>query len=528
MRKRIIAIVLVLVLIIATTACGKEEETKKPAGKPSGYRRYVCELDSSGNAVGERMLREEMEDMVSERTYIEYYAEEQQPSEIVKWYFDDSGEHLLKTVKWSFSTYYPTESYEYDWQERLIRHSQKNEGDNLDYYEGELDYLKIPSEALSYQKKTNINPRTEDSDLRVKARELITEYTYKGDSDQLATMRTVTEDGTEVFRLELGEGDIVLSAVLSGSNTSSYEETYIPEEQRSIWTYRTFAYTYDDNGIEHETPELYSGEREYDKSGRCTCSREYRVENEERELCKEVEFTYNEDGMVEVVSFFEYEGWGDTRYTRWYDPDCKMLRVEAEYIPYYEQPYICYIETYTYHSNGELATDTYCQRDYDTGEMEVDSEREYNENGELVARRDYSGKNLCYEKLMNYIKVPGVANTVRHTITRFYAAGINYSTEETYEVCTIDGSEKEWITYYNEHSYKNPDDTSSSPPDVTVTDKGVFDSDGHLLKIVSENEYRNYTYEYDSQGRLCREINIWQDDGGYEYTYEYWEGERPQ
>jgi hypothetical protein len=129
---------------------------------------------------------------------------------------------------------------------------------------------------------------------------------------------------------------------------------------------------------------------------------------------------------------------------------------------------------------------------------------------------------------MNYIKVPGVANTVRHTITRYYAAGINYSTEETYEVCTIDGSEKEWITYYNEHSYKNPDDTSSSPPDVTVTDKGVFDSDGHLLKIVSENEYRNYTYEYDSQGRLCREINIWQDDGGYEYTYEYWEGERPQ
>lgn len=515
MRRKIIVAVLIVVLVVASTACKrneKNEKNRKSERKPSGYRKYMFETDSDGDTVYDRLLIEEFEDLVSESTLVSY-GYDQKPYKINKKYYDDSGEYLLKQVNWS--SYLPTESWEYDWKGRVTLYAQKNEVSG----EGaSSNCLSVPNAFTDFQKKDGIKIKFYNGYNSINTGEMRTEFTYKGDSDRIATMKSVTGDGTEVCSLELGEGDIILSAIFVGESSVSYEETYIPEDRRSEWTYQTEEYSFDSNG-EYTQLVYYSGEREYDDRGRCTFSREYNGVGEERELYRETSYTYDGDEAVEVVSYYSGSVVCD-RETTWYNQDDKPLRQQTEYVTMDGQWYVARMCTYTYHPNGKTASMVVEDGDSNMAMRKV-SEEQYDENGDETVERRYAQGELYYESSVSYIEVPGISGTVRYTVEEYYDTENNSKQGwEQYALCMLHGTEEQWVSY----CMKSYDD-STVPYDVS--DYGVFDEDGHLLKVTDGGgSYMTYA-EYDKQGRLCLTKSTWEGEGEWGYIYEYWEGEKP-
>ena len=509
MYRKIIATLLILVLAVTSTACRKGKDAEKEKRKPSGYRKYEYEYDSSEDSeLNARKLTEEFEDLVSESTYIEYDSDGN-PLMIIRKYYDDTGEHLLKEVTWKSSESTPTESCEYDGQGRLIRYSQKYEGQST--YD---NYLEIPEMIFSFQKKGSINPMISFASWYLNADELTTEYTYKGNSDRLATMRTVDGDGTTVCYLECGEGDIVISEKIAG-RFYSYEETYDPGERKSVWKFTA------ENGYW----ETVVGEREFDDSGRCIRSRKYTKCIDPQNLDTDTVITYSEEGAVEVTTNYlntDSDRVIDSRETIWYDVNDNPLRIEKEESSWGESDlYLRSISTFAYHANGETAFQGVSYANSDTREMHKSYEKEFDEKGNNIVLRDYIDGDLYREIKTSFIEVPDVSGTVRYSVWLYYGdyGAVTYDCK-TYELCMLGGTEETWV-YYN---WEETDEDGKFTTDKYTS---YFES-GHLKKTVTGGEYYSRTMEFDDRGRLVRYDTSWKEEGAWGIIYEYWEGEKPE
>ena len=255
MRKKLTAIILTVILIVTLAACGKKNTTTDPAKELQkfGFREYRVDY-----ITGDRALSVKYENLGTERTLTKY-DEEGEISSIEKWYYDNTGEHLLKHVKWS--AYDATAAEEYDMNGRLIRRSAKKEEK-----EGSQDWwqtLYFPNEYSSYSKKENqsvglalVIGGYEHAKPDVK--EIVTEYTYFGETDTIKEIKTVSDSGDVVGLLERGEGDIILRALIDGEYIH-YDETYDAATETGEFEY---AYT-DDSDILI----AFHGTRQYNSAG---------------------------------------------------------------------------------------------------------------------------------------------------------------------------------------------------------------------------------------------------------------------
>ncbi|MBP5230696.1 MAG: hypothetical protein ILO68_03115, partial [Clostridia bacterium] len=286
MHRKMIAAALVIVLAVVSTACGKGETDKeKYTGKKRGFRVYVTEK-VNGVVTSERQLRREYENLGTERTETQYDSEGNVRG-LTKEYYDSSGEHLLKKVVWEDG--YPTESYEYDLDGRIVREAVKFEHPEDFKSEAALSFPLIYFQ-LSQKEFLWITGLPSYADTGVT--ELKTEYTYFDKSDRLKKVTTVSGDGTVLASFEMGEEDIVLSGFVSGVDNRGYEETYDPDTNtgRCVW----ITYGMDDR----------NGVKTYDESGRCrSCTFHDLRDNSEQDI----QVNYTQDGFFAIINSYSEE-----------------------------------------------------------------------------------------------------------------------------------------------------------------------------------------------------------------------------
>lgn len=492
MGKKVLAVLLAVVLAAGMTACrggGKESapEPEKEKHEPNGYRVYLTTTDLDGNVIQNHVLAAEYEDLFTERTLKEYYMDTNELESLVRWYYDESGETLLKRVRWTADEAYLTQSDEFDSKGRKIRESSKQEHEEAPIQQSPV----LPEEYEEYMTSYSVINSFWGYYLELEdVKELKTEYTYQGDTEKLAGMKTVTENDDLIATVELGEGEIILSLKFSDL-TARYEEVYHPGEHIGTWElYRKDMWS--DNA---DWELCLTGEKEYNESGLCMLETVYvNSENGTREKSEEKTYTHDTEGRLTKVTVDEYN-WG-------------------EKVPYSA-------ETYTYYNSGAKATALWEYMGEDVT-LETVKEEEYDETGETVVEREYSKGRISKEILTEYVEEPGIAGRVRKSTWNTYTNGILDQTDEWYEVSMFNGIEEdEWVTYRS---------VSVKGKYKTETNESTFDSEGHLVKV---NTGEFSSLEYDTRGRLVKQewvagIGENGESEKLELVYEYWEGEAPQ
>ena len=491
MKQKLIAVILSVVLTVALTACGKT--TKDPEKKPQKYgvREYYYNTDTDV-----RYLGAEYENLGTERTLIQYSGEEEKVDSIDKWYYDSTGEHLLKHVHWTEP--YLSEIEEYDMNGRLIRQSSKKEGN-----QNETQDLCFPSEYKTYSKKENKNVGlAQFLILRAKPelQEIVTEYTYFGETDTIKEIKTVADTGEVIGLLKRGEGDIILSALINGEYIQ-YEENYNSETGRSEFRFEGRA-------------SAGQGAREYDASGRYT----HILQNEEGSTV-EIFYEYDtEGGYKTTLESRTEEGTNGTDIVEWYDAEGKFLRRESEDNNHYVTEQEC-----SYYENGEPSRYLETRRYGASGEKTKLYEREYFESGELRLERTYgrTGEPIS-EKTYAFTEMPGVAGQV------LYEKDI-----DEFGVVT----EKYYVFM---PGIQEPTQTEKVIFQAVITDsegkavydqQGQFDSEGRLVRIERQWTGQIDIIEFDENGRRIKDFTRYRGNTAYEIDrgrmWEYWEGEDP-
>ena len=504
MNRKIIAVVLMLVLTVASTSC---KHDKKNTKEKNGYRVYRIVTDESGKS-GERELIEEYEDLISERTEKEY--EDGELVRLVKWYYDSTGEHLLKKVEWQDR--YPTVSDEYDERGRLVCHSEKKEDNNPTE-----EQIRLPADCIDYEDREYLKEYF-DGRWRRSFEELKTEYTYRGDTEEIATIKSVTESGETIYSLERGDGDIILSTMWLGDEKAHYEGKYDSGERKTVLSY------FNTEGL----PSGYT-EMDYDDSGRCTRIVRY---SGEMDLTSETHVEFHSDGSsVAIFTCYDYpdEFSGETRYS--YDEDGRLLLVEQyerRYVPgstYEEDDYYVSVlrktETYSYYKSGKRKEEIRQYRYADSEELQTDYVNQYDEDGNQVFSCSYFKGESPYQELkIEFLEVPGVRDKVRHYMFAQYHQDESepWYSLDYYELRMIYGHEEEWSPY------------RATAMDEGESDWGYdseFDSDGYLVRTKYTSSNSIVCWEFDRQRRLVRTIT--QDNplsgSKTERLCEYWEGD---
>ena len=525
--KKITAVVLTVVLAACLTACSggaKDPEKEKEKRKPSGYRCYLIEDPQKPD---DRVLVSEYEDLVTEVTYKTYSSyDDHELESVTRWYYDENGEYLLKRVDWSASDSMVTTSTEYDTKGRKIRYSEKQEHESTADQEKPkiaLEYVKYLPSATDYYYYNAGND----------VKELVTEFTYKGDSDKLASMRTVTDSGKEVATVELGDGDIVLFRKFE-TLIWRLEERYDPDKRTGVWYYYNRDYPDPENTESEEEWERYSyGPNEYDESGRIVRSQMYLFDYYSTipYLSEEIVYSYETDGTVTKTTK-NYDALGQdvgAEGTEKLDSEGRVL-YDLD-IVYNSDGSLAFKaeRTYTYHDNGVTASQL--ERRYNESQKEMCTviDDEFDEGGNTIASRSYdSAGNLTEEFTTVDVKTTDIAGKTRCRIWTAYDREIDYKTYEVYDIqMSMPCGFEDWIRtpYGTSEWYVYRTVTTDWYGDATANDYNAkFDADGHLLKVDTN---LGLTYvEFDTQGRIIHCF-----EGGnceWEYEYEYWEGEAPQ
>ncbi|MBP5461826.1 MAG: hypothetical protein J6Y20_06850 [Lachnospiraceae bacterium] len=536
MKKGMI-IFLAVTVAMMTVACGKPKDKKK-SFDVYGYKMY------SVNPEGETeyTLLEEYENRGTERTLIKYIRDGAVTAvgERTKYYYDDTGEHLLKVVTWREAGV--TISREYDFQGRCIVELAKYEEG---YYPGmdhgdETTVLSLPLAYWTYTDKAyrHLHAYFRDRIVSPSKRELRTEFTYRGDTKEIAGICTWDGDGKVVALLERGEGDIVLSEVVEAS-LQRYEETYDAETRSSSWRY------YSEDTIE------YYGERKYDSEGRCVLFTKHDPMLSEYE---EYTYQYEENSFLETIRYFEDTGEKTEEVRYRYDYAGRELEREI-----YDQ------------LSGKQVLRMRTSREYDgDGRETVYIEEEYDGKGNLLwgirndtEYDDANGKTLLYRteltvsgtqqerRLMETTQVTYSTDAslgkIRITERTQFApyevdtngvivsGNIDSIYDKTYEVCLpdmCDHTKENWVCYGHTQTWDQNDDRKTEEPITAEIDK-----DGYLLTLTDKRleaykndfgdiDFREYTLseQYDKNGLLCEKRRILETGRATDITvWEHWE-----
>ena len=520
MLKRCIAVLLIMALAVASAACGKSGNEKEPGQeqeqkKKSGFRRYTVERNMNGTVLSEKILTEEYEDLITEQTDRIY--ENGEVTELIRWYYDDSGEILLKKVSWHADPYYLTMSAEYDAKGRIIRFSQKREHEIAEGAEKEKMYF--PEEYYPFIFDSGsfaINYTDFD------AKEVKTEYTYKEGSDEIASIRTVTDTGETIALLERGDGEIILKQEYS-LDSIRYKEAYDPATRKGTWEQHVKNYLDEDgqwNWLLNTT-----GEIEYDEAGRPVKRTEYAhnlIDGDMSSPSRVTRYSYTDDTkQVNTVSYMN-DGTKAYCYNEWYDSKGHLIQTETEN---FQGMHYQATSTITYHENGTVATQSAKFYDSENGEYLSYGEEKLDTDGVSLWSIQYNSEGQPEQEFVTeYIQMQGIDGKVRKTSCYNYNDGEKELATENLYVCvkTPEG-EDDWINY----SYKNYGGVEKGKDAY----KAEFDAEGHLIKVSLADGVDSYDYllEYDAQGRPTHIMKHDADKPGIqEHFYEYWEGEAPQ
>ncbi|MBR7020537.1 MAG: hypothetical protein IKI15_05735 [Lachnospiraceae bacterium] len=526
MGRKLIVIIVSAALVLAMTACGKGGDDRKEENKrfePFGWQKYRKVTDVISGKVGERRLVGEYENLGTESTLITY--EDGKTTGITKWYYDETGEKLLKKVVWSEGN--ATEASEWDTNGRLISYLRKIEDDNPSE-----DFLSIPMEYDTYESRDYLVEKIggnvcTDSDVK----ELRTEYTYRGDTDEIATIKTVTDRGEVVAYLERGEGDIVLSESWVGSLQLRYDEVYD-------------AVTRTGHGVELDGEGGVSAniDKTYDEYGRCTevtrsvygIGSSYSGVTTKRE--EKTSIVYSEDGSAQAYTFiYGYDDYyskrilgHETHYS--YYPDQK-LKEQIEFVyPVSDtgesgEAYFSSSTKYTYHENGQLETVEKYASEGEGADTRAypESLEKYDDEGNRVSIECWGADGYyTFTSTSEYTDDPAVYGKVLHTVMKLY-----YGAEEPGQTM------ESWELNYN--IIREADNSmiyrfESSDPYSDVTAMAVYDVDGYLYRVRYAYEEIEEITEFDRKGRVVRDVLSQDSDkpSKTENVYEYWEGEKKQ
>ena len=514
MFRKITAVVLSVVLTAALAACGSgkkdPEKEKTESGKQYGVQCFRTVKDESGNLLESRVLNSEYKNLVKEATYTEFKGKE--ASAVTKWYYNDDGTVLLKKSEWKSGYDTVSKSTEYDSTGRKIRYSEKMENETGQSGEKFLlpaEYGGLGSDYPYKYMYFNIDRA---------AKELVTDYSYKGDTDKLASIKTVTDSGKVLAMVEYGDGDIVLSRMYEEVEQCRYEETYLAEENKGTWKY----YNYYPTGEGEDKWDYVlwnSGEREYDGNGRLTREKTFSLNaDKEQYVSSETTYTYNETGMLAETINFTENGSVSGKETITSDTEGRELKRVSVFVdPSDGKEKTEFISEKTYHTNGNPASSYGEQYNRELDKLCPTSYYEYNENGEETVYRTYDEKGqLQQERITDYRTEANVAGRVRNRVVTDYTGDEVSGKRETYEVCLHSAlGEDTWVIY-------REIDTNARGKASEAKLDAEFDPEGHLIKV--NTDYVNGVVEFDTQGRITRET-VQNDLGICEYSYEYWEGE---
>ena len=504
MLRKVFALTMAVILVFCLSACSRGE--KKDSRHAFGIRQYRYSIDDDGTFTREDPYME-YEDLGTERSK-STFLDRDKPNTLDKWYYDSTGEKLLREVHWERNN--PTEAIEYDEKGRVVRVSKKVEEDNvpLDFSYVEFSF---PDEYFFH------TPRYKDGwqetsilrDMNCSiVREIITEYAYDSDTGRLISMKTSTDNEKVCGEMTFGEGDIILSAKLR-TLTSRYDESF--ENGKSAWYY------YENDEV------INSGVRTYDFKGRLLT---IEVTNHVWHSFDTIEYRYSEDGFLKMDNPIGDEGYS---MTVCYDKQGRVLW-EKEYSNTIDNGrYLIYELKCEYHNNGERASEhsvTYSP----SGEVTSTLEAEFDEAGMLTKEtREENG-----ETFMTYfteiIAVPGVTDDVLHTVDIESYGQEGEETKEYYSV-KVQDLEHPGEKYWNVYSA-----TLTKNGSARVLTQGIFDSEGHLQRIETAVDWNEDVTtwrdlgcvsfeEYDAQGRIVKSGKQYASGAENGMIYEYWEEE---
>lgn len=491
MRKFMMAGMLVVAMLFLT-GCEKEKQEKKLP--EYGFREYSVDPEDESK----RRLVEEFENLGTETTR-KTYGEDGNVIELTKEYFDSTGEHLLKEVRWTSN--HLTKSVEYDMLGRCIRIQEKQEDGYDPMTEGGLalpeDY-RYADKVLYENDFLSFYWALYDFTVDPSIRELRTEIAYKGDTKQIASIQTVTETGETVGFMEFGDEDTILSAMLN-VDEQQFEETYDAQSRTGAWKF-----TSDQTGGSQKE---YFGEKDYDASGRCI---RYTAQSIS-EGYWEKSFQYEADGYWETFRHGDNREDSTILHRYYYDYRFEEYAESVSFYEWYQEDesggtYLIMTCEIDRDDSGREIAQTY--RYYDQSGRQthtVSDEYEYFENGN-------ESKTLCYkirtdgeesgtttaeqrELTQEIISIvseqPGLGKTTQ-TITKYYSTdGVVSVTNDIKEVSLPYMYDRTTIVdeTFDSKSYYH----DSEIPREIVTP--VFDEEGRL------RETREYSYSYEVGGK---------------------------
>ena len=491
MRKFIVAGMLVAAMLFLT-GCEKEKQEKKLP--EYGFREYSVDPEDESK----RRLVEEFENLGTETTR-KTYGEDGNVIELTKEYFDSTGEHLLKEVRWTSN--HLTKSVEYDMLGRCIRIQEKQE-DGYDPMTG--GGLVLP-EDYRYADKVLYESDflyfywgMYDFTVDPSIRELRTEIAYKGDTKQIASIQTVTETGETVGFMEFGDEDTILSAMLN-VDEQQFEETYDAQSRTGAWKF-----TSDQTGGSQKE---YFGEKDYDASGRCI---RYTAQSIS-EGYWEKSFQYEADGYWETFRHGDNREDSTILHRYYYDYRFEEYAERVSFYEWYQEDesggtYLIMTCEIDRDDSGREIAQTY--RYYDQSGRQthtVSDEYEYFENGnesktlfyKIRTDGEESGtttaeqRELTQEIISIVSEQPGLGKTTQ-TIRKYYNTdGVVSVTNDIKEVSLpymYDRTTTMDETFDSKSYYHD----SEIPREIVTP---VFDEEGRL------RETREYSYSYEVGGK---------------------------
>lgn len=545
--KKIAFLLMLCLVVLLAAACEEKEKPAAPkgaTGESYGYRKYYVDGE-------ERVLMSEFTVEGNVRTLKECYGDKVK-KETVR-YYDETGETPIKETEQNnvYGTY--TEK-QYDAEGRVACVINRR-------FEGEeearwADKITLPREFLDCPFSTTCKHYSWDcfylwlqlgiTDPEVcwdcgNCSEMREEYTYRGDSNVVATIVTTWDDEHYNCYFERGDGDIVLKAFCN-SDESHYEETYDGSTNTGFLQWQT---------RDPETKQIRSveGRKQYDRLGRLVRF-----------------FTQQGDESVEIALKYEEDGTSvreTTKNLRTRDTDTDGNGSKEEYV---------HIETQVYDTKGrrirqetEVTTDgavadkTRTEVIYDdaerivrtksyefapgTGECYLGAETTESTDASNIQTRYYrepgSGSDgrepmLSSETSCEFYEDPEIAGKVRCQKYVYYdengrvsherrsysidllAYGVDWDFEYMPEKVK---SKYRWEVYREEEvQYSEP----GSPEEANVKKNGIFDSQGRLEKVEKpETFFTEYT-EYDEKGRMVANIRTSVSGSRLGYEWEYW------
>ncbi|MBP5354315.1 MAG: hypothetical protein J6Y67_04150 [Lachnospiraceae bacterium] len=531
MNKKVwTAVTVLLAAMLVLASCGKEPDREDT---PDGMKKYGFKKYTVSNSSGKpgQVLAEEYENLGTERTQ-KIYDDNGNVTMLNKWYYDDTGEHLLKEVKWDRNR--PTESKEYDMLGRCTLLQEKYEEgagtvsvqDRLvlpfEYFKlkqlGGFELLILP---VSESPADAANPTGEQVPIFAVSQdisELRTEYVYRGDTSEYTSICTTTGTGEIVGSLKFGESNEVLYGRIETARylyTANYDE----QTRRTEWSVSRVS-----GG--NETKLTY-GDYEYDAEG--TCIRRT-VHNREFLDGTWYEFVLEPDSDGTWYSIYQCESEQVKKFVNrsGYTLNAKtgITAYISEQYSYGEtgEPYLLIRDTTEYYASGNLARTVNEYRLSENGEWEV-IERELFDSEEYKTKSYKSTGGDSGTGVMIVTKKPGVAVPVRE-----YRFSTELKEGEKREyialsacLCDIyDYSKENWVEYSGIEIYEGKEYEECI---------AEFDEEGHLRKRSFRQTYYTeddseeayaYTEEYDERGRIIRMTET-PSAGGSITTWEYWE-----